>query len=156
MFKKIKELLRMIFGYTEDKNRVEVPDKEYVDECLCDTGWVVFAEARTYGSFILSEPLEYRKIGNRVYWRTHIKSVASGTPPASQYTYGFNIPAEYAPDKDIQKTFVALNYGDTNAYIVNAYALANNNVKFHIYNTTTITTTDINLPIEFDYIVDEL
>ena len=58
----------MIFGYTEDKNKVEVPSMEYLNECLSDTGWVTICEARTnYNGFEFIYPVKYRKIGNVVY-----------------------------------------------------------------------------------------
>lgn len=147
----------MIYGYTEDKNRVEVPDKEYVDECLCDTGWITVLEAGTYKPFILSKPLECRKIGNRVHWRTHIESVMTGAPPASQYTFDFmSVPVMCIPIRDVQNTAIVLKYGDANAYILNTYVYTSGEGRFHIYNhnSEAITATELNVGIEFSYLLD--
>ena len=95
----------MIFGYTEDKNKVEVPSKEEVDERLSDTGWVVFAEAGKYGGINLTKPLKYRKIGKLVEWRGAVGTLDSSN---TEYMFG-NVPAELVPAD-----------GVTNKYVVNA------------------------------------
>lgn len=145
----------MIFGYTEDKNKVEVPSKEEMDERLSDTGWVTLAEAGTYGVFELSEPLEYRVIGNKIHWRTYIKSVKSGVPPSSHYSYGFSVNAERAPKKKLQKTFIAINTYDTNTYKINVNVDVYGSLSLVIRGDATISTaTDINVGIELSYLLD--
>lgn len=90
----------MIFGYTEDKNKVEVPEKSETDKYLTDSGWVTLLEAGTYtdngvsddntgASIVVSKAIKYRKIGNVVHVKGHISSVTFGTPyPFSVYTMG--------------------------------------------------------------------
>lgn len=145
----------MIFGYTEDKNKVEVPSKKDIDERLSDTGWVTLHEAGTYGVFELSEPLEYRVIGNKIHWRTYIKSVKSGTPPSSHYSYGFSINAERSPKKDLQKTFIAINTYVTDTYKINVKVSYQGDLSFIVRGDAVISTaTDINVGIELSYLLD--
>lgn len=114
----------MIFGYTEDKNKVEVPDKAYVESYHNDTGWVTLvASGRTVADSdsvtIGNVPVAYRKIGNIVYIRGSIASVKFNDMGDWGDRTGISdgLPEDMRPDVPIVQMF-DVGIGENSSYHV--------------------------------------
>lgn len=104
ILKKVRALLMSVFGFDENKNKVEVPKTDEVpsktefDECICDTGWIELVAVGDYDNYsVNNRPIRYRKKNGVVYVNGAIGSLTADSDGALDTGTMATLPSDCRP-----------------------------------------------------------